>query len=104
MLASRRVLRGEFFDLHYRSARPDGKGRLGLIVPKRLARAASLRNAVKRQAREAFRLMAFDILPGDLIVRLTRALKGVKARDAVQRRVWRRELENLLHDLPRVSR
>jgi ribonuclease P protein component len=65
-----------------------------------LARAASLRNAIKRQAREAFRLMAAEIAPGDLVLRLTRVIKGVKAKDHSQLKVWRAEMERLLQSLP----
>ena len=102
-MSARRVVRGERFDLHYRQAGTDRGARLGLIVPKRLARAASLRNAIKRQGREAFRLMAAEIPPCDLVLRLTRAVKGVKAGDEVQRRVWRAEIEVLLKRLPTHS-
>lgn len=103
MMAARRLVRGEFFDLHYRLTNPGAASRLGLIVPKRLARAASLRNAIKRQGREAFRLMAVEISPCDLVMRLTRPLKGVNARDGSQRKAWRTDLGNLLKLLPMLS-
>ena len=98
-MAARRLLRGENFDLHYGPVCAEGSVRLGLIVPKRLARTASLRNAIKRQGREAFRLMAVEIPPCDLILRLTRPVKGVMARDNEQRKGWRREMETLLRRL-----
>ena len=104
VMAARRVVRGEFFDLHYSLASTSVVSRLGLIVPKSLARAASVRNAIKRQGREAFRLKAVEISPCDLVVRLTRSLKGVNARDSIQRKIWRTELENLLKLLPVLSR
>lgn len=103
-MATRRVVRGKFFDLHYSLIRSGGASRLGLIVPKRLALAASLRNAIKRQGREAFRLVAAEIPPCDLVLRLTRQLKGVNARDGIQRKVWRTEVEDLLKRLPMLSR
>ena len=103
VMAARRVVRGECFDLHYCPAGTDGAGRLGLIVPKRLARAASLRNAIKRQGREAFRLMAVEIPSCDLVLRLTRLVKGVKPGDRAQRKVWRTEIETLLRRLPALS-
>ncbi|MCX7149130.1 MAG: ribonuclease P protein component, partial [Rhodocyclales bacterium] len=96
VMAARRVVRGEYFDLHYRPVSADSSARLGLIVPKRLVRTASLRNAIKRQGREAFRLIAAEIPSCDLILRLTRPVKGVMARDGEQRKGWRREMESLL--------
>ena len=65
-------------------------------MPKRLARAASLRNAIKRQARETFRLTAFALKPGDMVLRLKRSVQGVNANDSAQRKVWRAEMETLL--------
>ena len=104
VMAARCVVRGEFFDLHYSLPGTGGVPRLGLIVPKRLARGASLRNAIKRQGREAFRLIAVEISPCDLVLRLTRSLKGVNARDSLRRKAWRMELGNLLKHLPMLSR
>ena len=98
-MAARRVVRGTCFDLHFRPANTAGKARLGLIVPKRLARAASLRNAIKRQGREAFRLVAFAIKPCDMVMRLTRPVKGVNAKNSAQRKAWRAEMETLLRQL-----
>ncbi len=103
MMMARRVVRGQNFDLHYRLANTGESPRLGLMVPKRLAKAASLRNAIKRQGREAFRLMALEIVPCDLVLRLRHVVKNVNARDSVQLRAWRTELENLLRCLPRLS-
>ena len=99
-MAARKVVRGASFDLHYRVTGTAKTARLGLIVPKRLARAASLRNAIKRQGREAFRLAAAGIPSCDLVLRLTRPIAGVRARDLVQHRVWRTEIESLLGRLP----
>ena len=103
VMAARRVVRGQCFDLHYRGADTATCSRLGLIVPKRLARAASLRNAIKRQGREAFRLMAVEIPPCDLVLRLTRPIKNVRAGDGAQQKVWRTEIETLLRRLPALS-
>lgn len=103
-MAARHVVRGEFFDLHYCATATSHAARLGLIVPKRLVRAASLRNAIKRQGREAFRLMAAEILPCDLVVRLKRALQGVSPRDGVRRKALRTELDSLLRRLPLLPR
>jgi len=46
--------------------------RLGMVVPKRLLRLAVLRNAVKRQAREAFRQRASGLPAVDVVLRLGR--------------------------------
>jgi ribonuclease P protein component len=100
-MADRRAVRGECFQLHYRQVQSGQGVRLGLIVPKRLAQAASLRNAIKRQGREAFRLMAGEIPPCDMVLRLTRPLKGVKATDCAHRKAWRTEIEALMRRLPK---
>jgi ribonuclease P protein component len=102
VMSARRVVRGECFSLHYRQV-ADGRARLGLIVPKRLARAASVRNAIKRQGREAFRLMAVGIPPCDLVLRLARPVGDVRAGDDTQRKMWRAEIETLLRRLPSGS-
>ena len=99
-MAARRVVRSAVFDLHFCWAKPGTKPRLGLIVPKRLARAASLRNAIKRQGREAFRLVAVGFPPCDLVLRLKSPVKGVRARDGTQKKQWRTEFENLFRRLP----
>lgn len=97
--AARRVLRGARFALHYR---PNGLmiPRLGLVIPKKQARAAVLRNAVKRQTRELFR-QRHTRLPGfDLILRLTQALDRPKR--AIDRQVkadWRTEITGLFDQL-----
>lgn len=102
-MAARRVIRGEGFSLHYRELGSDSGVRLGLMVPKRLARAASLRNAIKRQGREAFRSMACALGPCDLVLRLTVPIKGVAASDSGSKKVWRAEIERLLKRLPSRS-
>jgi ribonuclease P protein component len=99
-MAARLQVRGECFDLHYSRGGADRVARLGLIVPKRLARNASLRNAIKRQGREAFRLMALEISHCDLVLRLKRPILDVRAADDVQRHAWRVEIENLLKRVP----
>lgn len=103
-MAARKVLRGAVFDLHYRLTGGHQASRLGLIVSKRLARAATLRNAIKRQGREAFRLVAIDIPPCDLVLRLTKPVKAVNARDRVQKKLWRMDLVSLFKRLPMLPR
>lgn len=128
VLESRRTIRGASFVLHYRLApesepstfdadRQTGAMRLGLIVPKRMAKASSLRNAIKRQGREAFRLFcdakqrsatypgdapATAPLPSpryDLVLRLARPVKDVRASDGAAKKRWRAEIERLLQQL-----
>ena len=94
MASARRVLKGQSFDLHYLSRDDRTLTRLGMIVPKRLARAAVLRNSVKRQAREAFRLARFD-RGADLVLRLKRPIQPVATRDKNQLRNLRTEIESL---------
>lgn len=55
--------------MHYR---PNGfdTARLGVVVAKKLARRANVRNLVKRIAREAFRRQRANLPALDLVVRL----------------------------------
>ena len=101
VIADSRRLGGRHFDLRFR-----GNGgtwaRLGLIVPKRLARRAVLRNTLKRLARESFR-QALPSLPAvDLVLRLTRppVPKGGEISRPL-RLAWRLELDELLASVPR---
>lgn len=66
-----RPLRGDWLDLHVADAGLP-YARLGLIVPKRLGRRAVLRNAVRRQLREAFRLVEAPLPARDIVVRWSR--------------------------------
>lgn len=79
----RRVSRGVLFDLHWR---PNGlsTARLGLVVPKRLARRAVLRNLIKRIAREHFRRQRLGLPSMDLILKLARK-PGGKSDDQLAR-------------------
>lgn len=103
MLAARRVLRGGSFDLHVlipaETAGAVGGARLGLIVPKRLARRAVLRNAIKRQAREAFRSVAATLHSADLVLRLVKPQVGDEKFGTA---TWRREILDLLGRLPQL--
>lgn len=73
----RRALRGQHFLLHYRpreTAEDAGAeklpARLGVVVPKKLVRAAVRRNLIKRLAREQFRLNRARLPSFDLVLRL----------------------------------
>ena len=69
VFAFRRALRGRFYIVHYR---PNGldTARLGVVVAKKLAKRANLRNLVKRIARETFRRHREALPAMDLVVRL----------------------------------
>lgn len=103
VFASRRVLRGKSFDLHYRSresasAAPWFGARLGLVIAKKLARRAVQRNLLKRLAREAFRNARQGLPPYDLVLRLARPTGG--GLDAGARSLLRKDVEQLLSQLP----
>lgn len=69
VFAFRRALRGRFYMVHYR---PNGldTARLGVVVAKKLAKRANVRNLVKRIARETFRRHREALPAMDLVVRL----------------------------------
>jgi ribonuclease P protein component len=95
VFAARRVLRGTHFALHVRaSGLPTA--RLGLVIPKKQAATAVLRNAVKRQAREAFRLRRPRLPALDLVLRLT---APVSEHDPAARSAWRSEIGMLFDRL-----
>ena len=81
-------MRGTCFALHVRASTLSG-ARLGLVIPKKQAATAVLRNAIKRQAREAFRLRRASLPALDLVLRLTTAVTG---QSPAVRRKWRAEI------------
>lgn len=94
-------MRGLNFTLHYLPLEAKKPARLGLVIPKRLAKKAVLRNSIKRQGREAFRLMAVELPPCDLVLKLSRPQNGEKAKNMNQRKIWRTEIDELLLRLTR---
>jgi ribonuclease P protein component len=99
VFAWRRVVRGSLFDLHYRPG--DGsEARLGLVIAKKLARRAVLRNAIKRVARETFRHLRPTLPPLDLVLRLA---KPGATPGTASRRIWRAEIEALFGRLPATN-
>lgn len=93
IFAARQVLRGERFALHYRPGEGQSS-RLGLAIPKKQAKTAVLRNAIKRQARELFRRQRAGLPAMDLILRLAQPI----AHGAVSRTdkaAWRTEINGL---------
>lgn len=94
VFSARRVCRGGglFFVLHFRE-NGLGRPRLGLVIPKKQARHAVLRNAIKRQAREAFRLKRAGLPALDLVLRLARPVS------VMEKNCWRVEIEALFAQL-----
>jgi ribonuclease P protein component len=73
-----------------------------LIVPKRLAKRAVLRNLLKRLAREAFRQSQASLPPLDFVLRLNKPpLVSGQAVDPGKRRAWRCCIDNLLAGVAR---
>lgn len=73
----RRAVKSTHFLLHYRprSVEADAStqglsARLGVVVPKRLVKAAVRRNLIKRLGREQFRLLLSQLPQRDLVLRL----------------------------------
>jgi ribonuclease P protein component len=102
VMASRMRVTGDCFELRYRHSRrpatePIKRARLGLIVPKRFAKHAVLRNLLKRLAREAFRHASPSLPPVDIVLRLAKAPStGAGANPSALRREWRKALDSLL--------
>lgn len=94
-----RRLRGGVFELRFRP-NESLSARLGLVIPKKLARQAVLRNLVRRLVRESFRLRLLSLPRVDVVIRLTRpiCLEPGKAR-LPQRKAWRADVDALLAKL-----
>ena len=106
VMASPLRRRNGCFELRYCSnqggeARPDGGARLGLMIPKRLAKRAVLRNLIKRLAREAFRHSRSRLPAVDVVLRLVKPpmSSSVTKPDKVLRNSWRLSIDQLLAGL-----
>lgn len=95
VFAARKTVRGARFVLHYLSDSQEAApvARLGLVIPKKQARSAVLRNAIKRQAREVFRHRRHELPALDIILRLT---QPVVSCSKPERAAWRDEIARLL--------
>ena len=72
--------------------------RLGMIIPKRLAHCAVIRNRIKRLIRESFRNFLPALPIADIVVKLNRpisASKGCAYAIDVLGKDWRKELDRL---------
>lgn len=87
-------MRGRYFVLHYRPSE-SSSARLGVVVAKKLARRAVLRNLIKRMAREHFRLTRESLPAHDLILRLNAPAL------TVSKRALRGDLSALFRRLPK---
>lgn len=99
MFSTRQVVKGGLdspFILHFRLLEKQNLSRLGVVVPKRLVKQAFVRNAVKRQGREAFRLLANELPPCDLVLRVHRPLTSAKH---LSHKDWRLLIDDLLKRL-----
>jgi ribonuclease P protein component len=99
VFSQRRVIRGEWFWLHFRPG-SEACIRLGLLVAKKHARRAVHRNLIKRIARETFRQVRSGMPAADVVLRLARPLGGA-AVDGELRRTWASEIASLMGRLPR---
>lgn len=100
VFSARKVVRGTAFALHY-CGNDVSHARLGLIVPKKQAKQAVLRNAIKRQAREVFRLRRSCLPAYDLVLRLVQPVRrsGILV-DKQRKGAWRTEINVLFDRLP----
>ena len=79
---------------------------MGMVIPKRYAKSAVLRNAIKRQAREAFRLVAERLPACDLVLRLARAPRAVHGNKSTMmeyKTTWRAMLTSLFESAVKLS-
>ena len=67
---------------------------LGLVMPKKLAKRAVLRNTLKRLSREHFRLRADNLAQGLWVVRLRSKVSQLPRTDA-QKKAWAAQLHEL---------
>ncbi|MCK9283861.1 MAG: ribonuclease P protein component [Rhodocyclaceae bacterium] len=75
VFSARQVVRRGAFDLHFTGC-GGVSARLGLVIPKKIARHAVLRNSIKRIAREIFRRRRVELPALDLVLRLARKPEG----------------------------
>ncbi|HNO14164.1 MAG TPA: ribonuclease P protein component [Accumulibacter sp.] len=96
LAASSKRLRGAKFELRFR-ANDAATARLGLVIPKRLARRSVLRNLIKRLVRESFRARLPSLPRVDIVIRLSNPISlGMREDRRQQRRQWRADIDALL--------
>lgn len=77
--------------------------RLGLVIAKRLAKEAVLRNLIKRQIREGFRKHSEHLFAKDYVFRLARPLDGLPKAPQDRRHWVRHDVEVLFSRLFEVQ-
>lgn len=91
------MIRGRYFTLHYASGET-GTARLGIVVAKKLAKRAAMRNLVKRIGRDVFRHLRAELPAHDLVLRLSAKV------DDVTRRTMREDMLEVFGRLPKTIR
>ena len=87
------------FELRFR-ANDVSTARLGLVVPKRLARRSVLRNLIKRLVRESFRVRLLSLPRVDVVIRLSRPVSlGMREDRCRMRGQLRADIDALLAGL-----
>lgn len=100
-LKTKPIARGQHTFVHF-SPNPALTARLGIIVPKRLIRLATARNAIKRVFREAFRQQRHGLRHGHFVIRLLKSPKYVSLNEL--KTVLRSETDQLICLLDRRYR
>jgi ribonuclease P protein component len=104
VFSSRRSIRGEVvgaigFVLHYRALEAAAHSRLGIVVPKKLVKRAVDRNAIKRQCREAFRLLDCQSFRYEIVLRVDRVFGDIEIPRRLAHQQWRLQINELLSRL-----
>ncbi len=90
------------FVLHYRALEKSEFSRLGIVVPKKLVKRAVDRNAIKRQCREAFRLLGHQPFHYEVVLRVNRVnriLGDIETSKQLVHKQWRLQINELLNRL-----
>lgn len=97
------MLRGEFLCLHYLDSAASVP-RLGLVLPKRLARHAVVRNLIRRQARECFRARSDRLPVFDMVFRLAQPAAALGSDKNAHKQRFKEEISVLLDRIVAAAR
>jgi ribonuclease P protein component len=95
-------IRGSCFELRHTNTGAT-QARLGLVIGKRYARQAVLRNLIKRQGREVFRHLADRLPAEDFVLRLVKPMQALPGSLAEQRQWVRVEIDSLFQRVQLAS-